>query len=335
MEDIKVSIYCLAYNCADFFEKSIQGMLNQRVNFQYKIIVHDDASTDGTADLIRKYAEQYPDKICSILQTENQYSKGVDICKVYIEPKLEGKYVAICEGDDYWIDENKLQVQYDYMETHPECSLCTHNTEICDLSTGRKRRFNNWKDIHILTEEEIFLQWSVHTSSYFVRRENEKWTGNYYMFGDYVMLTWAFYKGEVVCLSQMMSVYNFNNPNGLTKMNYNAGLMKKQKIERDRISYLNEFNEKTQYRYNSVIAKRCKIMDYGCLERECDYIILHSDSKEDVIKAAKKLTSHEYYSESLHAKKGIRRLIKKYRYEGYRFYPLWKIVMKVYLTNRL
>lgn len=130
MERYILTVECLAFNHEKYIRKTLEGFVKQKTNYQYKVIVHDDASTDGTAGIIKEFADKYPDLIFPIFQKENQYSKGVDIFENYIRPMLEGKYLASCEGDDYWTDENKLQLQIDYMEKHPECSLCVHNTEL-------------------------------------------------------------------------------------------------------------------------------------------------------------------------------------------------------------
>jgi len=305
-------------------------MVNQKIDVNYKIIIHDDASTDGTADVIRKYADMYPEKICAILQSENQYSKGVNIYEQYIVPNIEGDYIAICEGDDYWIDENKLQLQYDYMEKHPECSLCTHNTRKYNLATNTKTNHNCWHQIHTLTDEEVFLQYKVHTSSYFLRKECRDWPGKHYWFGDYMMITWAFYRGQVVSLPNVMSVHNFNNPNGVIKSIYS----KQPKANRNAIEeYLNEYNIKTNYKFDEIIKIRYQGADFSYLESECYDIILHSSSKSESINAAKKLVSHEYYPICINEKTGIQRLVRRYRYEGYFFYPLWKFVMRKFLAT--
>lgn len=331
MKNVQISVYCLAYNCIKFIERSINGMLNQKINVNYKIIIHDDASSDGTADIIRKYADMYPEKICAILQSENQYSKGAHIYDQYIAPNIEGDYIAICEGDDYWTDENKLQLQYDYMEKHSDCSLCVHNTEICDLDSNRKRKLNNWNKIHILTEEDVFVKYSVHTSSYFIRKSCKDWPGNYYWFGDLVMLTWAFYRGNVVALPKVMSIYNCNNPNGVMKSFYNS---KKIIIEAEK-KYFNEFDVETNYKYTKVIRKRCQMEDYSNLVGECNETILHSSSKAESIDAAKRIVMHEYYPKYINDQKGIKRLIIRYKYEGYFFYSLWKYIIKKYLKTRM
>lgn len=123
-EPIMVSIHCLVYNHEPYIRQCLDGFVMQKTNFRFEAIVHDDASTDGSAAIIREYAEKYPDIIKPILETENQYSKKDGSLRKIMDAHMRGKYVAMCEGDDYWTDPNKLQMQVDYMEGHPECSMC-------------------------------------------------------------------------------------------------------------------------------------------------------------------------------------------------------------------
>ena len=127
MDEIAVSIICITYNQAEYIRDALEGFLIQRTSFAYEILVHDDVSTDGTIDILKEYQKKYPDKIRLLLEEENQYSKGVDILNDICIPQARGKYIACCEGDDYWIYFGKLQAQYDLMETHDEISLCYHN----------------------------------------------------------------------------------------------------------------------------------------------------------------------------------------------------------------
>lgn len=121
--EIVVSVMCAAYNHVNYIKDALDGFLMQECTYPYEIIVHDDASTDGTADIIREYAEKYPDRIQAILQTENQRSKGIGLAEAFY-PKAKGKYIAMCEGDDYWTDPLKLQKQIDALEAHPEIDIC-------------------------------------------------------------------------------------------------------------------------------------------------------------------------------------------------------------------
>ncbi|HWI47488.1 MAG TPA: glycosyltransferase [Rummeliibacillus sp.] len=140
MENILVSINCITYNHGKYISDAIDSFLMQKTKFKYEILIHDDASTDSTADIIREYEKKYPDLIKPIYQTVNQYSKGVHVS--YINDKrAKGKYLAFCEGDDYWTDPYKLQKQVDYMEKHPECSLCVHAGYV--VSASEKKLKNN------------------------------------------------------------------------------------------------------------------------------------------------------------------------------------------------
>lgn len=132
---ISVTVLCTTYNHAKYIRECLEGFVSQETSFKYKVIVHDDCSTDGTAEIVREYAKNYPDLIVPVLQKKNLYSLGIDRDK-YILPLLEGRYIATCEGDDYWCDAAKLQRQYDYMEKHPEASLCTHAVKVYDEARG-------------------------------------------------------------------------------------------------------------------------------------------------------------------------------------------------------
>ena len=122
----RLSVVCLAYNAAPYIREALNGFLSQRVNFPMEILIHDDASTDGTADIIRDYAAKNPGIIRAVFQKENQLSKGVSASSKFLWPLIRSEYVAICEGDDYWTDPLKLQKQVDWLDAHPESSICFH-----------------------------------------------------------------------------------------------------------------------------------------------------------------------------------------------------------------
>ncbi len=121
-----LSVVCLAYNAAPYIRAALDGFLMQKTSFFFEILVHDDASTDGTADIIREYMDRHPDRIRAVFQTENQFSKGVEVSSTFLFPLIRGKYVAVCEGDDCWTDPLKLQKQVDWLDAHPESSICFH-----------------------------------------------------------------------------------------------------------------------------------------------------------------------------------------------------------------
>jgi glycosyltransferase involved in cell wall biosynthesis len=123
-----VSIRCLVYNHEPFLRQCLDGFVMQQTTFPFEAIVHDDASTDGSAAIIREYAEKYPDIIKPIYETENQYSKHDGSIRRAIEAVMHpaSKYIAVCEGDDYWTDPNKLQIPVDFLEAHPDHSFSVH-----------------------------------------------------------------------------------------------------------------------------------------------------------------------------------------------------------------
>jgi glycosyltransferase involved in cell wall biosynthesis len=122
MEPI-VSIACLAYNHEGFIREAIEGFLNQKTTFKVEILIHDDASADDTANIIREYESEWPQLFSVIYQTENQYSKGNQPGDLNLR-RARGKYIALCEGDDYWTDPLKLQKQVEFLEDHPDYSVC-------------------------------------------------------------------------------------------------------------------------------------------------------------------------------------------------------------------
>lgn len=122
-QELIVSVNCIAYNQKIFIKDCLEGFVMQKTTFRFEAIVHDDASTDGTADIIKEYAKEYPEVIKPILEKENQWSKNNGSLEKIMQEACTGKYIAFCEGDDYWIDPYKLQKEVDYLEAHPDCSL--------------------------------------------------------------------------------------------------------------------------------------------------------------------------------------------------------------------
>lgn len=110
----------------------LDGFVMQQTTFPFEAIVHDDASTDGSDAIIREYAEKYPDIIKPIYESENQYGKGIISKKIDDTMHPDSKYIALCEGDDYWTDPNKLQIQVDFLESHPDYSFSVHEYQEWD-----------------------------------------------------------------------------------------------------------------------------------------------------------------------------------------------------------
>ena len=168
---IMVSICCTAYNHEKYIRRTLDGFVNQKTNFKYEVIIHDDASPDKTAEIIKEYEEKYPDIVHGIYQTENQYSKNVKIIEKFIAPKTKGKYVALCEGDDYWTDTSKLQRQVDALEENKDCFFCVHKVlEVSEdeRSTGNAYPTVECKEGKIQPDEFLMMgqNYQFQTSSY-------------------------------------------------------------------------------------------------------------------------------------------------------------------------
>lgn len=179
---IVVSVWCIAYNHEKYIERAIKSFVDQKTDFEYEIIIHDDASTDNTAKIIKKYQEKYPNLIKMVVQKENQYSQGREIFEQFLYPITKGRYIALCEGDDYWIDEYKLQKQVDYMEKNDKCTLCFHNAVVVNTKNEiikgsflpKNDLFKHYfdPDKEIYTTEDIIKLDFMPTNSMVFRYEN-------------------------------------------------------------------------------------------------------------------------------------------------------------------
>ena len=135
-----VSICCVTYRHEKYLAQALESFLRQQEDVPIEILAHDDASPDGTADVLRAYAAKYPNVIFPLYETENQYRKGVAMDATFNFPRARGRYIALCEGDDFWRDPHKLKLQTDYLQAHPECTFCFTNAVVHDESGQRPDR---------------------------------------------------------------------------------------------------------------------------------------------------------------------------------------------------
>lgn len=168
MPDPLVSVLILTYNHEKYIRDAVEGCLEQKTDFHYEIIVHDDASTDGTTEIIKKYVDKYPDLIFPILQSENQLSKGVNITPTILIPMAKGKYIAFCEGDDFWTDSEKLQKQVDFLELNPNYSGSAHQSIVYLKENSRKFKSNVKSDLFLT---DLVGQRLFHTASLVFRKD--------------------------------------------------------------------------------------------------------------------------------------------------------------------
>lgn len=149
-----VSVLTLTYNHESYIKQCLEGILMQKTNFVFEILIHDDASTDKTAQIIKEYESKFSGILKPIYQRENQHEKKVGIDRTFQYPRARGKYIAICEGDDYWTDPLKLQKQVDFLENNEEYGLVFTDIDINYQDKGKmqKAAYKN----HIMNLVETF-----------------------------------------------------------------------------------------------------------------------------------------------------------------------------------
>lgn len=296
----EVSIICTAYNHEKYIADALEGFLAQETSFPYEVIVHDDASLDDTADIIRSYAAKYGDVIRPILQSENQHSKGVRLAPL-LSGVARGRYVAFCEGDDYWISKDKLQRQYDCLKQNPKCSACVHNAIVWDqeyqiafLSEASKE--DCLKDARrIITEGGGRLN---PTASIFCSRGGYRaHIANEYSapVGDHPFLMSLSAYGDLVWLHEPMSVYRLKADSSWTSRTQYQDTGSIESFRDKYIAFLCDFNEKTNCSYADAIEKRIDFQESSARESiwieryvrgECSFLSLSKNCRATVASKA-------------------------------------------------
>lgn len=220
MDTAMVAVHCSVYNHGRYLRKCLESLVEQRTDFRYVIVVNDDASTDDSADIIREYADRYPDLILPILHKENLFSQGISRTP-FMFAKCDAKYIAICEGDDFWTDPDKLQKQVDYMETHPDYSLCVHASYCAheDGSYFTEKFFRPYDTSRTITMQDIFGKWRFATNSMLYRRTARPeyvvpFRGDCSN-GDYALTVYLALHGKVYYIDELMSAYRVESVNSL------------------------------------------------------------------------------------------------------------------------
>lgn len=260
---IMVSVWCRTYNHVNYIKDALDGLVSQQTDFIYKVIVFDDASTDGTSDIVRAYAEKYPEIIHAIIAKENIYHHP-DTKKIIADiwkQHLTGKYMAFCEGDDFWIDNNKLQMQVDYMETHPECTMYMHNALWLNCRNGAMKAGNPYKgkDEWDITAEELIMQYNGYpsTASFLFKREqiNKPQFFAEVHASDYTTILYALATGNVHYSSRIMSVYRvFAAGSYAVRMQQDENLRICFNLRM--LLFCFKYDEYTDYKYHEWISKR-------------------------------------------------------------------------------
>lgn len=298
--DIIVSILCLAYNHEKYIRQCLEGFILQKTNFAFEVIVHDDASTDNTAQIIKEYELKFPHIIKPIIQKENQYSKQIPIGKTFLYPRAKGKYVALCEGDDYWIDPYKLQKQVDILENNIDNGLCYTKAKVYNQSKMQYENYLIGEEINSF--EELLVANKIPTLTTLYRKdlyykyinsikpENKNW-----MMGDYPMWLWFSINCKLVFLPEETAVYrqlensasHFNNFEKHIAFTNSARDIRLFFLEYLKKEHLIEVVNNSYYRENLSFAeyKKLRMESLKCLFK------IKNKTKKEILKCFLYLTN--------------------------------------------
>lgn len=275
MDDILVSISCITYNHEKYIEEALKGFLMQKTNFRYEILIHDDASTDKTAEIIKKYEKQYPELIKPIYQKENQFSKGIKrITLTYNANRALGKYIALCEGDDYWTDPYKLQKQVDYMEKHNDCSFSCHSAkrvsvESLDLHHNLGLPGKNDKILRF----EDFANRFVATASKVYRKDVLKDLPEWFFqgeAGDFPMQLLLLDRGYAYYINETLSAYRVGVPGSSNDRLKKSDITRKKYYFEERIKIYQDFDKYSCYKHHESIERFIVPLQANIIQLETD-----------------------------------------------------------------
>ncbi|MCE9683141.1 glycosyltransferase family 2 protein [Halomonas alkalisoli] len=223
-----VSICCSTFNHEPYIRDALNGFLIQETVFPFEILIHDDASTDDTANIILDYYKKYPRLIKPILQTVNQFSQGVRPARINHQRAL-GKYLAICEGDDYWTCGAKLQLQFDALEKNVSSDMCFHPAVKIDYLTGGESIIGKYapqgdkvipveeviiKKHGLIPTASIMIRHHIHEEIHLFRESRPHLT-----VGDIYLFFFGAKRGGAIFIDNTMSVYRANLPGSWTAKN--------------------------------------------------------------------------------------------------------------------
>lgn len=274
MNDSVLTVLCTTYNQKDYIKNALDGILSQETTFPFDVVVHDDASTDGTSDIVRDYAK-IDNRIHAIIEDKNLYSQNKSYYYDDFLPSLRSKYLARCEGDDYWCDTRKLQMQIEHLEEHDDCVACVHNSLVVDLNRHTRCKLSNHKGdrdlpISCLVGNAVPFQ----TSSIVLRASLYS---SYPAFlrsvpgiGDYPLRVYLALCGRVHYFDRVMSVYRRGVSGSWTQL---RTIDANDRIEdyTNIINMLQMADNYSDYLYHDIIYNAIKEQEYNILDSQAKY----------------------------------------------------------------
>ena len=333
-----VSICCLTFNHEKYINECLNGFIIQKTNFPFEVLIHDDASTDNTANIIRKYESDYPEIIKPIYQSVNQYSKGIRVNTVFNFSRARGKYIALCEGDDYWFDPYKLQKQVDFLEANPEYGLIHSEFDTYYQETGFFLK-NTHQKLNVNIQNECSLKYwnlfgkslaTIKTLTVCFRKEYlEKYFElpiSTWIIGDFPLFFLIAQQAKIGYLSESTAVYRTVSTGSASNVgkNYANRIPMLKTIVDIRTYFLRNFQLSIKDYTNTLLRDINQLIIYSILTN--NYAIVKTYSKSHAELVQKSLFSYIIYN-YLKSPQGIQVNIAK---------TWFKIVLKLqFLIYRL
>ncbi len=261
MNQPEVTILCTTYNHAPYIEKTIESFLDQQTTFEFEIIVHDDASTDGTQEILKQYEKKHHGKIRVIYEEINQFNKlpRGGYFQGLMEPLAKGRYIALCEGDDYWIDEKKIQKQYDFLESQAKYVCCGGASLVVssDNPTDAFEKITCGTEPCDISSEDIISGKMFQTATVFYRKGlGEDYAANWNIpkiVGDFPWLLYLSLRGKVYYFSDFLAAYRVGG-NGSYSSETNRDKLFQRNLEL--IELCDALDALTEYKYRNLFLKR-------------------------------------------------------------------------------
>lgn len=249
--DVMVSICCTAYNHEKYIEKALEGFIMQQCNFKFEILVSDDASTDNTASIIKKYESKYPNLFKVFYLKENQYSKGNKPLFNILFPAAQGKYIALCEGDDYWTDSLKLQKQVDFLEANEEFVACGCHIDVLRFGKLEEREVSS--TIIVSNQNDLIYNNPFATLTIMMRNfDMLEYTKYKSIVGDVDLLLHLSEYGKFAKLNFKGGVYNFH---GLGENSKNSYYTNSRKHIESKVKYYYTYKTLEKRELNTMLNK--------------------------------------------------------------------------------
>lgn len=340
MNKIKVSILCLTYNHELYIKKCIDSFLSQKTNFNFEILIHDDGSDDKTLKILKEYKKKYPKKIRLLTEKENQLSKIIkDFILEDLLPLAKGEYISMCEGDDFFTDPNKLQIQADYLDKHPECSLCFHPVNVFVENQKDSGYIYPDPKLKFSKNTKELVKWNfIQTNSVmYVNQYDYKNIPTNIIPGDWFLHLYHAKKGKIGFINKVMSSYR-RHPKSLW-WNYDKNISEILKKYSNQqlgmyFSLSKLFNSEPEYQdiiYNNVEYIFRKMAETDIKEKT----MLVQKAVEDYPKEISNMLIRSFYkkenTDSFNVDKKLEELKKIKDSKLYKLWPIYEKIKKIFI----